>query len=110
MNELSVYLYKIHPIRPDLLVQGPTELEAKSIDLHFQYLKNLTDQGVVLLAGRTLGDDLHTFGIIIFVAESLTAAQTVMNNDPAVQNRVFSATCFPFSIALVSKQLQTIRY
>ena len=44
------------------------------ISAHYNYLKALTDQGVVILAGRTLNTDESSFGIVIFRADSEEAA------------------------------------
>jgi uncharacterized protein len=103
----KLFLYRVQPVRPDLLRSAPTPEESKILDEHFNYLKDLTAKGVVLLVGRTTNTDESSFGIIIFHAESEEAARRIMESDPAVQNRVFNGVLFPFRIVLaVSSQGQ----
>ena len=95
-----MYLYKIRPVRPDMLTEGSTESESKTFSEHFDYLKDLTEKGTVMLAGRTQNKDYSSFGIVIFKAESEEKAREIMNNDPAVKNRVFRAELFPYKSSL----------
>ena len=97
------YLYKIQPTRPEMLAEGPTPTEQAVTSEHFEYLKGLTEQGVVILAGRTLNTDASSFGIVIFQAESDEAARTVMNQDPAVQKGLMQAELYPYRVALMTK-------
>jgi len=98
------FLYRIQPTRLGMLTQGRTEHEAKIVNEHFVYLQRLTDEGTVLMAGRTLNEDERTFGIVIFVAESEAEAAEVVRNDPAVRQGVMCAELFPYRIALWSRR------
>lgn len=102
---MNTYLYRIQPVNLNLLTSGGTEEEERLVGEHFQYLKKLTESGILLLAGRTLNTDESSFGIVIFNAESESEALQVMNNDPAVKNGVFKSKLFPFAKALVSKEI-----
>jgi uncharacterized protein YciI len=82
-----------------MVTKGPTSEEASIVSEHFDYLASLTEQGVVLVFGRTLNNDTSTFGIIIFRAESDDSARSIMNNDPAVKKRVMRAELFPYKVA-----------
>ena len=95
------YMYRVQPTRPAMLTKGPTSAEKAAISEHFDRLANLTKEGVVILAGRTLNTDKTSFGIIIFRAESEQAAREIMNGDPAVRKGVMRATLFPFHTALL---------
>jgi uncharacterized protein len=95
------FLYRIQPVRPDVLTGGSTEYESQIIKEHFSYLKQLTEDAVVFLAGRTTNTDTSSFGIVILNAESEDAARQIMNNDPAVKNRVFRTELFPYRMALL---------
>lgn len=105
MPALPQYLYRIQPVRPEMLTEGATTEESAIVSAHFNYLQDLTAKGIVLLAGRTLNTDPSSFGIIIFQAESDEAARKIMHADPAVQNRVFRAELFPYRIALTGESL-----
>ena len=100
MNETTHYLYKIQPIRLAMVTE-PTAEEAQIVSEHFHYLKDLTEQGVMVLVGRTLNTDSSTFGIAIFKANSEAEARAIMDNDPAVQKGVMRSELYPFRIALL---------
>jgi uncharacterized protein YciI len=87
-----------------MLTEGPTPQEAEVVSQHFNYLKDLTDQGTALFVGRTLTTDERTFGITVFEADSEEAAHEIMNNDPAVIAGVMRAELFPFRIVLMADQ------
>jgi uncharacterized protein YciI len=94
------FIYRIQPVRWDHLSGGATPEEEVIVGRHFDYLKGLTERGVVLLAGRTLITDSASFGVIIFEAADEAAARRIVDEDPAVAARVFRAELFPFRIAL----------
>ena len=96
---MNQYLYRIQPTRLEMVTSGPTDEEASIISEHFNYLKSLTEQGVVLVFGRTQNKDASTFGITIFRADSDDAARSIMNNDPAVKKRIMRAELFPYRVA-----------
>jgi uncharacterized protein YciI len=95
------FLYRIQPARPGFF-GGPTADEEAAVSEHFAYLEDLTRRRVVVLAGRTLNEDLSAFGVVVFEAPSDAAAGDLMTRDPAVRAGVFSAELFPFRVALAS--------
>lgn len=97
----SQYIYRIRPTRPSMLSEGLTAEEESIISEHFTYLQRLTQEGIVLVCGRTMTTDESTFGIVIFVAQSEGDAWKIMENDPAVKRGVMKAELFPFRIALL---------
>ncbi len=101
----SLYIYKIQAVRQDMVSKGATPEEDEIVGEHFSYLERMTQQGVVLLAGRTLTDDYAGFGIIIFSAELQQAAEKFVRNDPAVAQRVMRAELYPFRAALVGQPI-----
>lgn len=101
MSNVTHYLYTLHPSRLEMLVHGPTPEEAEIVAQHFAYLKQLTEQGIVVLAGRTLNTDENSFGIAILQTDSEEEARTIMQNDPAVKQQVMRAALYPYRIALM---------
>lgn len=97
---MKQWLYRLQALRLEMLVTGGTEEERAVLDRHFAYLQRLCDEGIVQLAGRTLLEDYHSFGIVIFRAPDEDAALAVMRNDPGVQERLFRAELFPWRTAL----------
>jgi len=83
-----------------MLSEGPTEQESRVVSDHYSYLKELMEQGTVILAGRTQNTDYSSFGIVIFNAQSLEMARKVVENDPAVKKTVMRAELYPYRIAM----------
>ena len=87
-------------MRHDILTRGLTELESRIVSEHFNYLKRLAENGVVILAGRTQNTDYSSFGIVLLKAETMEVAREIMLNDPAVKNKMFRAELFPYKTSL----------
>lgn len=101
MSVYRQYLYRIAPVRPAMLTEGLTDEEEAITAAHFNYLKELMAQGVVILAGRTQNTDYSSHGIIIFKAESDEAARQIVESDPGVARKLFRAELYPYRIALL---------
>jgi uncharacterized protein YciI len=96
------YAYRIQPTRNGMLADGPTADEADVIGRHFEYLRELTAEGRVLMAGRNLTADESSFGIVVFEAGSDAEAREMVAADPAVHHGVRHARLWPFRVALWS--------
>ncbi len=94
MNE---FIYLIHPFRHEFF-ENPTALEDQVMEAHYDYLKQGTMGGQVLLAGPCLD---QTFGIVVIQAESEAAAREFMLNDPAVSSNLMMAELHPMKISLM---------
>lgn len=73
------------------------------VNRHFLRLKKYTEEGKVILAGRTLNEASDSFGLVIFEAESEKEAIEFMNGDPAVEEGIMTAKVYPYSVALMRK-------
>ena len=93
------YIYLIHPFR-DGFFEQPTPEENSVMEAHFQYLKQATEAGIVLLAGPCLDD---TFGLIVFRTENDESARAFMFNDPSVKKNVMMAELHPMRVSLQGK-------
>ena len=100
---MKQYIYRIQPVRIDMLSNGPTEEESAVVSEHFAYLRDLSDEGVVIMAGRTLNTDPSSFGIVILRAESDKEAEERMMSDPAVAKGVMKSEIFPFRVAFATE-------
>jgi uncharacterized protein YciI len=98
---MQQWIYVLKPVRLGMLTEAPTPEEDIIISQHFAYLKDLTEKGVMILMGRTQNNDESTFGIAIFEAEDEKAARAIMENDPAVEHGVMTATLYPYRVALM---------
>lgn len=96
----SLYIYKNRLV--DMRIHtDPTEAESRIFGAHFNYLKDLTARGQVLLAGPCTD---AAFGIVIFRAESDKAAQALMDNDPAIREGIMTADLHPFVASLFAPE------
>lgn len=107
MNEVDHYLYRLVAVRKDMLAAGLTNEEEAVIDAHAGYLNNLTRQGMVVFAGRTLVSGPDSFGVVVLRAADEATAQQVMDDDPAVTGNVLRAELFPFRIACLGERLES---
>ena len=99
-DRMPTYIYRIQPVRPAMLVEGPTEEEARVTAEHFAYLKQLMADGLLILAGRTLNSDYSAFGIAIFAARDDEHMRQITAADPGVAKKLFRAEWYPYRIAL----------
>ena len=97
---MPTYLYKIQPVRPEMLSEGSTSDEDRITSEHFAYLQQLMRDGILILAGRTLNTDYTSFGIAIFEARDDDHMREIAHNDPAVIQKQFRAEWYPYRIAL----------
>jgi uncharacterized protein YciI len=98
---MPLFLYCLKAGRPELLSSGPTPEEQTVIARHEAYLRNLRDQGVIVLAGRTETVDYATFAMIVLQAESEAEARRVVSSDPAVAERVMRAELSPYRVTML---------
>ena len=99
---MKQYLYRVEPTGTEILAHDPPPEVVEILQQHVAYVRELTESGVVVLAGRTCTTDETTFGIIIFNAESDAAAREIMNNDPGVKSGLMQAKLFPYQIAFAN--------
>lgn len=101
------YVYVLR-VRDDL--RNPanwSDADNAAVQAHFQRLKEHTEAGTVILAGRTTGTDADglmtpkEFGIVVFEAASTADAEAFVNADPAVASGVMTAELFPYRVALL---------
>jgi uncharacterized protein YciI len=96
---MAEYLYLIHPYRHGFY-ETPTVEEKVLLEEHFTYLKRAAEVGIVLLAGPCKDD---TFGLVVFLAESDSAANAFMFADPGVKKNLMVAELHPLHITIRAK-------
>jgi uncharacterized protein YciI len=96
------YIYKLRLKEKYRDLSKWTEKEEQIVTDHFLRLKEFTEKGKVILAGRTPDEtDPEGFGIVIFEAKNIKEAEKFMNNDPAVSEGIMKGQLFPFNLALL---------
>lgn len=99
----SQFIYVLKSIPRLLDEENWTEKEEGIIERHFAYLQKMLAEGKLILVGKTGGLDEKTFGIVIFEADSLHDASSIMNNDPAVAEGIMTADVFPYRVAIMQE-------
>ncbi len=103
-NDKHQFIYILRLI-PRLIDDSSwTENDEKIIEKHFKILKDLKDDGRLILAGRTLNKDEDNFGIVILSVNKEEEARMLMEKDPAVAEGIMTAKLYPYSVALISEQ------
>ena len=98
------FLYQLR-LRDDLFDEANwTDHDNNLVAEHFDRLKRGTEEGTVILAGRTLNSDKSGFGIVIFEAETEEIAITYMNEDPAVISGIMTAKLYPYRVSLIKSK------
>lgn len=97
---MPTYIYRIQPVRPEMLSAGLTADEARIASEHFDYLQGLLRAGLLIMAGRTLNSGYSAFGIAIFNARDDAHMRQITAADPGVAQKLFRAEWHPFRIAL----------
>lgn len=97
---------KLVPPRSDFATTM-TASEQEAMGQHFEYLKRLTMDKQVIIAGPVFDP---TFGAVIIAAPSLEAATAIMKNDPSVLAGVNRYELQPMVLSLQAHNAPMFRY
>jgi uncharacterized protein YciI len=92
------WIYFIHPPRDDFAATM-TEDEKAVWGVHFERLKGLLDDGVMIAVGPTLGS--KNTGIAIFEAPDEPTARRIMDEDPVIAGGFAEGELRPFRLSLL---------
>jgi uncharacterized protein YciI len=95
---MAGWIYFLHPPR-DGFAASMTDEERAAFERHFEYLERLLGEGLLVLAGPTLGE-VNT-GIAVFEAHDEDMARRIMADDPAIASGVVSGELRPMRISLL---------
>jgi len=95
---MAEWIYLIHPPREDFAATMTAEEEAVW-DAHWARLKRLYADGIIVLAGPTLGR--HNTGIAVFEAPDEAAARAIMADDPIAAGGWAMVELRPFRVSLL---------
>jgi uncharacterized protein YciI len=95
---MPAWIYFLHPPREDFAATMTAE-EGQVWEVHFARLQRLLAQGVLVLAGPTLGRT--NTGIAIFEAPDEAAARAIMEDDPVVKGGYARGELRPFVVSLL---------
>ena len=97
----SQFIYLFEAVRPELITDPDawTEEDTRIATEHFAYLQKATQDGIVILAGRSL--DGEGPAVVILEADSEDKARSFMEADPFVAGGLMRAKLHPFRAALV---------
>jgi uncharacterized protein YciI len=95
---MAEWIYFLHPPRDDFAATL-TEAEEEAWGRHWQRLQRLHAEGVIVLAGPTLGR-VNT-GLCVFEAPDEAAARAVMDGDPVIAEGFARGELRPMRVALL---------
>ena len=99
---MKQFLYQLKLVERFKSDSDWTKEDEMIVSEHFNHLKKLTSDGVVLLAGRTGREYEDGFGIVIFKADDWSSAEVIMLSDPSIAKGVMTGNLFEYHIALES--------
>jgi uncharacterized protein YciI len=95
---VAEWLYFIHPPRENF-ADTMTEEESAVWEEHFARYQRLLDEGILILAGPTLGP-VNT-GIFVFEAEDEVAARKIRGEDPVISGGYARGELRPFRVSIM---------
>ena len=97
------FIYVFDPVRPEMVTNPDawTEEDNRIAEAHWNHLVRATEEGIVILAGRSL--DGVGPAVVIFEVASEDDARRFMESDPFVTGGLMRATLHPFRAALVRR-------
>jgi uncharacterized protein YciI len=95
---VSEWIYFIHPPRENFAATM-TDGERAAWAEHWEHLKRLMADGILIMAGPTLGP--HNTGIAVFEAPDEAAARAIMDSDPVATSGYATLELRPFRLSLL---------
>jgi uncharacterized protein YciI len=92
------WIYFLHPPRPDFAATMTPE-ESEVFGAHFAHLQRLLADGVLVLAGPTLGET--NTGIAVLDAPDEATARSIMESDPAIAAGVVTGELREMRVSLL---------
>ena len=103
---MAEWIYFVHPPREDFAATM-TDEEREAWARHFSRLQDLERQGVLVLAGPTLGK-LNT-GVVVFESADEASARALMEGDPAIAGGYARGELRPFRVSLLRGRQEAAR-
>jgi len=99
------YFIELHGTR-DGWPDNMTAAEAKIMNEHYEYLKELTIKRKVLMAGQVFSK----FEMIVLAVYSETEATKIMDEEPSVVKGVHTYTITPMTVSLMAQSMPPYQY
>ena len=77
---------------------------SEALNGHSNYWAEQLREGRMLFGGGMEGEFWDNVAMIVFSADSLEEAETIVNNDPAVKSYVFQAQVRPFRVNTITNK------
>ena len=95
-QDQHTFLYLLRPTRPGFMTEMTPE-EEEIMGNHFEYLKELLQDGVLIMAGPCRD---RAFGLVLYRVENEAAAWLIAQNDPSVKSGIMTVEVHPYRISL----------
>jgi len=100
------FIYILKLVKRLIPEEGWTPVDSAVVEEHFKRLILLKENGKLLLAGKTTGQDENTFGVVIFQAENNEEANDIMNSDPAILKGIMTGKLWEYSTAVFNREYE----
>jgi len=98
------FIYKLRLIDRLFVEENWTDEDNRITMEHYNHLVELKNQNKLILAGKTAGLDIETYGIVVFQCDSIEEAKDIMRNDPAVKHGIMVGNLKEYNVALVNTE------
>ena len=95
---MAEWIYFLHPPRDDFAATMTAD-EAAVFSDHFEHLSRLLADGLLVLAGPTLGPT--NTGLCVFEAPDEAAARAIMKSDPAIAGGIVTGELREMRVSLL---------
>jgi len=106
VSQPKQFFVQLLPVR-DGFPENMTDDEERIMSEHFEYLKNLTRQGKVLMAGPCFDP---TFGLVVLETGTQEEAAALIDNDPSVIEGVNTYKMQQMRVSLMANHVPAVRY
>ncbi len=96
------WIYRLSLINRLSNVDNWTRNDEEIVRKHFKNLVSLKEKNTLLLAGKTVGNDKDTIGIVIFKAPNYEDALKIMNSDPAILEGIMTGFLQEYNTAILN--------
>lgn len=99
---MKTYLYKLTLTKRLWDEKNWTKKDEEIIEKHFLRIKNDIELGKIIHVGKTMKEDMHGFGIVVFKCEDEEEANAYMQDDIAIKEGLMTGICLEYKVIFQS--------
>ncbi len=103
---MNTYIYKLILVDRLFTRENWTKPDEDIIMRHVAHLRQLLQDGRLVIAGKTAELSPDTYGIVICTASDYAEAQKIINSDPGVDEGIMTGYLQEYSVAFFNKEFK----